>query len=70
MKHARAEYHGHHEEECDSRIKGIVNDSEHVGLAESADESEDISDEVELPQLRIVSRHFKVKCKTYFGREW
>lgn len=59
MKHARAKYHGHHEEECDSRIKGIVDDSEHLGLAESAGESEDISDEVEFSKLRIVSGDHK-----------
>lgn len=39
MEHAWTEYHGHHEEEGDSGIEGAIDDSEHLGLAESADKS-------------------------------
>lgn len=57
MKHARTEYHCHHEEQSDSRIEGSIDNSEHLGLAKCADESEDISDEVEFPNLGHISRN-------------
>ena len=39
VEHPGTEYHGHHEEEGNSRIKGIIDDSEQLCLTESADES-------------------------------
>jgi hypothetical protein len=55
MEHSGAEYHDHHEEEGDSRVESSINDSEHLGLAQSADESEHISNEVEFPNLQHVN---------------
>jgi hypothetical protein len=65
MEHARAEYHSHHEEECNSRIEGAVDDSEHLGLAESADESQDISYEVEFSNLKHISINMQTQTKNH-----
>jgi hypothetical protein len=51
MKHSRAEDHSHHKEEGNSGVESVVDNSEHLGLAESADESEDVSNEVEFSNL-------------------
>jgi hypothetical protein len=53
MKHARTEYHGHHEEKSDSRVQDIINYAEHLRLRKSADECQNISDEIEFSHLRL-----------------
>ena len=53
MEHPRAEYIGHHKEDSNSRIQDVIYDSEHLGLAESADESQSISDEIEFCNLAL-----------------
>lgn len=55
MEHSRTEYHGHHEEECDSRVEGVVDDSKHLGLREGTDKSENVSNEVEFSDLQQLS---------------
>lgn len=51
MKISRAEYEGHHEEKAYARVKSDANSGEKHGLAECADEGENISHKVELSQL-------------------
>jgi hypothetical protein len=51
MEHARAEDHSHHVEDSNSRIQDVIYDSEHLRLAERADEGEDISNEIEFCNL-------------------
>jgi len=53
VEHARTEYQSHHEEEGDSRIQDIVDDPEHLRLSEGADECQNISDEIEFPNLQL-----------------
>jgi len=58
MEESRTEYHCHHEENGDSRIQCVIDDSKHEGLAESADESKDVSDVIELPNLQPVQHMY------------
>jgi hypothetical protein len=53
MKHSGTACHGQEKEKGDSRIQGIVDHSEKQSLAESADESEEISDEIEFSNLAL-----------------
>lgn len=50
--------HGSHDEdEADPRVEGRADDLEQVGLAEGAEEGEDVADEVELADLGGLSAH-------------
>ena len=55
MEHARTENQSHHEEKCDSGIQDIVYDPEHLRLSEGAGEGQNISDEIEFPNLQFWS---------------
>lgn len=62
MEHARAEYISHHKEYSNPRIQDVVYDSEQLCLAEGADKSQSISDEIELRNL-VIGKYRYVKLE-------
>lgn len=53
MEKPRTKYVCHHEEYGNSRIQGSIDDSKHLGLANSAGECEAISNEVKFTKLYL-----------------
>lgn len=61
MKDSRAKQHSHHEEYGNARVQGNVDDAEQLGLADGAEGSEAIPDEIELRNLLRVSTAINIQ---------
>jgi hypothetical protein len=69
VEHARAEDHSHHEEYGNSGVQDVIYDSEHLCLAEGADESQGISDEIEFCNLGLCQYEI-LKLEKSFIPSW